>query len=133
ELFGLDGRVAVVTGASSGIGRGIAEALAKAGARVVLVARREALLRDVASAIPGKAAWIAADLGDRTDVARVASTAAEPYGEPDILVNAAAVNLRPPLDALTVEDWDTTMAVNLDAPFLLGQRLGPAMAARGWG
>src|SRR5262249_44914018 len=132
QLFGLDGRVALVTGANSGIGRGIAEALAAAGARLVLVARREEALREVASAI-GDAAWIAADLGDRAEVARVAQTAAQPYGEPDILVNAAGVNIRPPLSSLTVEEWDTTMAVNLDAPFLLGQRFGPAMAARGWG
>jgi NAD(P)-dependent dehydrogenase (short-subunit alcohol dehydrogenase family) len=131
QLFGLDGRVAVVTGANSGIGLGIAEALARAGAKVVLVARREDALHEVAAAIGGTS--IAADLGDRAEVARVAETAAEPYGEPDILVNAAAVNIRPPLDSLTVEDWDTTMAVNLDAPFLLGQRFGPAMAARGWG
>jgi gluconate 5-dehydrogenase len=131
QLFGLDGRVALVTGANSGIGRGIAEALVRAGAKVVLVARREDALREVAAAIGGVP--IAADLGDRTEVARVAEAAAEPYGEPDILVNSAAVNIRPALDSLTVEDWDTTMAVNLDAPFLLGQRFGPAMAARGWG
>jgi NAD(P)-dependent dehydrogenase (short-subunit alcohol dehydrogenase family) len=55
------------------------------------------------------------------------------FGEPDILVTAAAVNHRPPLDELTVEQWDESMAVNVEAPFLLGQRFGPAMAARGWG
>jgi gluconate 5-dehydrogenase len=132
DLFGLTGRTAVVTGASSGIGRGIAEALAKAGARVVLVARREALLREVADGI-GDAAWVAADLGDRASVSRAAEAAVQPYGEPDILVNAAGVNLRPPLAELSTDAWDTTMAVNLDAPFLLGQRFGPAMAARGWG
>jgi gluconate 5-dehydrogenase len=55
------------------------------------------------------------------------------FGPPDILVNCAGINLRPPLGSLSVEDWDTTMAVNLTAPFLLGQRFGPAMAERGWG
>ncbi len=55
------------------------------------------------------------------------------FGEPDILVNAAGVNLRPPLTALTEQDWDVTMAVNLTAPFLLGQRFGPPMAERGYG
>src|SRR5262249_44200056 len=53
--------------------------------------------------------------------------------EPDILVNAAAVNSRPPLGELAEADWDLTLEVNLTAPFLLGQRFGPAMADRGWG
>ncbi len=55
------------------------------------------------------------------------------FGEPDILVNSAGVNLRPPLGVLTSAEWDQLMAVNLTAPFLLGQRFGPGMAARGWG
>jgi gluconate 5-dehydrogenase len=54
-------------------------------------------------------------------------------GEPDILVNAAGINLRPPLGSLTMDDWDATLAVNLTAPFLLGQRFGPSMAGRGFG
>ena len=64
---------------------------------------------------------------------RAASGAAAAFGPPDILVNCAGINLRPPLGALSVEDWDVTMAVNLTAPFLLGQRFGPGMAERGWG
>jgi gluconate 5-dehydrogenase len=64
----------------------------------------------------------------------LAATAAEAaFGPPDILVNCAGVNVRPPLASLSVADWDLTMAVNLTAPFLLGQRFGPLMAARGWG
>jgi gluconate 5-dehydrogenase len=81
----------------------------------------------------GEAAWVSADLGDRADVERVAGVADEAFGAPDILVNCAGINLRPPFGSLTVADWDLTMAVNLTAPFLLGQRFGPAMAARGWG
>jgi gluconate 5-dehydrogenase len=59
--------------------------------------------------------------------------AVEPFGEPDILVNSAGVNLRPAMNELDVDVWDTTMAVNLEAPFLLGQRFGPGMAERGFG
>src|SRR5437762_2237613 len=97
-LFGLAGRTAVVTGASSGIGRGIAEALAAAGARVVLLGRSESALGEATDGIRaagGEAAWRAADLADRAAVARVAAAATEPYGEPDILLNAAGINPRP--------------------------------------
>jgi NAD(P)-dependent dehydrogenase (short-subunit alcohol dehydrogenase family) len=136
ELFSLDGRIAVVTGGSSGIGAEMARALALAGARVVLVARDAARLGEAADglrAAGGEAAWVSADLADRSEVERVARKAAAAFGSPDILVNCAGINLRPPLAELNPEDWDLTMAVNLTAPFLLGQRFGPLMAARGWG
>ncbi|MFJ9965009.1 SDR family NAD(P)-dependent oxidoreductase [Streptomyces avermitilis] len=136
ELFSLDGRVAVVTGGSSGIGRAIAGALARAGASVVVVARKEEQLAatvDELSADGCRAAWVSADLGARDGVRVAAEAAAEMFGEPDILVNGAGVNLRPPMGELGEEVWDTTMAVNLDAPYLLGQRFGPGMAARGFG
>jgi NAD(P)-dependent dehydrogenase (short-subunit alcohol dehydrogenase family) len=136
ELFSLEGRVAVVTGGSSGIGEAMASALALAGAQVVIVARDPTRLsatcrslRDAGCA----AAWVSADLSDRAEVRRGASAAAAAFGEPDILVNCAGVNLRPPLGSLSEEHWDLMLAVNLTAPFLLGQRFGPAMAARGWG
>ena len=80
-----------------------------------------------------RAAHVAADLSDRGALARAAADAAAAFGEPDIVVNAAGVNLRPPLAALTQQDWDLTMGVNLTAPFLLGQRFGPSMARRGYG
>jgi NAD(P)-dependent dehydrogenase (short-subunit alcohol dehydrogenase family) len=136
ELFSLDGRVAVVTGGSSGIGRSIARALARAGASVVLVARDTEALEGTVEwlrAEGGQAAWVSADLGDRASLQRGAEGAAAAFGEPDILVNSAGVNLRPALGALTAAEWDQTMAVNLTAPFLLGQRFGPVMAERGWG
>jgi NAD(P)-dependent dehydrogenase (short-subunit alcohol dehydrogenase family) len=136
ELFSLDGKVALVTGGSSGIGRAIARALAAAGARVVLMARGERQLAEAAAqlqAAGGEAAWVSADLGDRAALELAAQHAAAKFGEPDIVVSCAAINLRPPMTALTVAQWDRTMAVNLTAPFLLGQRFGPGMAARGWG
>jgi NAD(P)-dependent dehydrogenase (short-subunit alcohol dehydrogenase family) len=137
DLFSLDGRVAVVTGGSSGIGQEMARALALAGARVVLVARDKVRLGVAAEVLrnggAAGAAWVAADLASRAEVSRAADEAAGVFGPPDILVNCAGVNLRPPFPSLSVQDWDLTMAVNLTAPFLLGQRFGPSMAARGWG
>ncbi|MFI6562093.1 SDR family NAD(P)-dependent oxidoreductase [Streptomyces sp. NPDC050534] len=136
ELFSLDGRTAVVTGGSSGIGRAIAGALARAGASVVVVARGEKELAatvDELTADGCRAAWVAGDLGSRDGVHAAAEQAVEAFGEPDILVNSAGINLRPPLGELGQDVWDTTMAVNLEAPFLLGQRFGPGMAERGFG
>jgi gluconate 5-dehydrogenase len=136
ELFSLRGRVAVVTGGSSGIGRAMAAALGRAGARVVLVARGPGPLADTVATLTADgvtATAVAVDLADRAAVRVATERMAQSYGEPDILVNAAAVNRRPPLPELSEDDWDATMAANLTAPFLLGQRFGPVMAARGWG
>jgi NAD(P)-dependent dehydrogenase (short-subunit alcohol dehydrogenase family) len=135
-LFSLHGRAALVTGGSSGIGHAIARALALAGARVVLLARGEEALAAAAAAIRsagGQADWVRADLADRGAVEDGLARAVARSGEPDIVVNAAAVNLRPPLGQHTMGQWDETLAVNLTAPFLIGQRFGPAMARRGWG
>jgi len=133
DLFSLAGRVAVVTGGSSGIGEGMATALAGAGAAVVLIARDAERLRSAVKGLPGEASWVSADLAARAAVERAADEAGEAFGPPDVLVNCAGINLRPPLGSLSAADWELTMAVNLTAPFLLGQRFGPAMAARGWG
>lgn len=136
SVFSLRGRKAVVTGGSSGIGESIARALYAAGADVLLVARRTEPLREAVARMPaqgGTASWLAADLGDREAVHRLADQAAEQFGAVDILVNSAGVNIRPPLAELSEAGWDRTLRTNLDAPFLLGQRFGPAMAERGWG
>ncbi|MEV6347697.1 SDR family oxidoreductase [Actinoplanes sp. NPDC051851] len=136
ELFGLSGRTAVVTGGSSGIGREMALALGRAGARVVLVARRAAPLAEVVKELRGygaEAGAITADLADRAATNAAVDAIVSGYGHPDILVNSAAVNLRPPMDELGDDVWDITLAANLTAPFVLGQAFGPAMAERGWG
>jgi gluconate 5-dehydrogenase len=136
QLFSLDSRVAVVTGGSSGIGKAMARALAGAGAKVVLVARQPAPLDETVTELTSagrEAASVSADLGEPEQVSGAARELTGFFGEPDILVNAAAVNLRPPLPQLTMADWERTIAVNLTAPFLLGQRFGPGMAERGWG
>jgi NAD(P)-dependent dehydrogenase (short-subunit alcohol dehydrogenase family) len=125
-----------VTGGSSGIGRAIAEALARAGARVVLCGRDEgrldATVREL-TAQGAQAACTRGDLSTREGVLTVAEAAVAAFGEPDILVNSAGINLRPPLSELSEDVWDATISVNLVAPFLLGQRFGPGMAERRFG
>jgi gluconate 5-dehydrogenase len=130
-MFDLTGRTAVVTGGNSGIGRAMAEAIAGAGATVVLMARDPGRLSEVA----GKtgAHVVRCDLSQRTDLRRAADAAVAAAGEPDILVNAAGINPRPHMNDLTEAVWDDVLEVNLTAPFLLGQRFGPGMAARGFG
>jgi gluconate 5-dehydrogenase len=134
--FDLAGRVALVTGASSGIGREIAHALAEAGAAVVLLARREKELEEARAEVEaegGRAAALAADLADRASLRAAAARAKAFFGDPDILVNAAGVNRRGLLTEIDDDAWDTTLAINLSAPFFLAQALAPAMVARRWG
>jgi gluconate 5-dehydrogenase len=136
DLFDLSGRVALVTGASSGIGKSIALALATAGASVLLVARTVAGLDATCAEIErsgGRAASLPCDLADRVALRACAASAGARFGAPDILVCAAGVNLRASLLDVTEEAWDATMRVNLDAPFFLAQELAPAMIAKRWG
>ncbi len=135
-LFDLTGRVAAVTGGGSGIGREITLALAGAGASVVVTGRRAAKLAEAVAAVEaegGAGASVPADLADYRDLEGPAAALAGPFGPPDILVNAAGVNLRQPAEEITPDDWDLTLAINLATPFFLARALVPAMQAKGWG
>src|SRR5690606_36752832 len=136
SLFSLEGRHALVTGGGTGLAAEIARALHGAGARLTLVGRRAAPLTEqcgrLNAARPGTADARQADLSDPQAIAALAAELGEGQS-PDILVNAAGVNLRQPAQATSLQDWDYTLRLNLTAPFLLAQALAPAMRQRGWG
>ncbi len=135
-MFDLVGRRAVVTGGNSGIGETMALALGRAGAKVLLVARRAAELQAAADRLRGEdiaADTLAADLAALPGLQAVASQAEQALGGVDILVNAAGVNLRQPFDEVTPEAWQVQLALHLGAPFFLTQALAPGMRSRGWG
>ncbi len=136
SLFSLQGRHAVVTGGNAGIGLALATALGRAGAAVLLVARRQAQLDGAADQLRAEGIGVdtlALDLG-RTDALPAAGAAiAQRMPQADILVNAAGINLRQPFEQVTPDAWDAQLALHLGAPFFLTQALAPAMAARGFG
>ncbi len=132
-LFDLSGRVACVTGASSGLGQQAASALVAAGAQVIGVARRAEALSEWAERIGPKAATLSADLSQRSQIKEIAAQIASPFGAPDILVHAAGINTREAADTVTDEGWDITLNLNLAAPFFLSQAFVPDMKAKGWG
>ncbi len=133
DLFDLTGRVACITGASSGLGRQAAKALAAAGAQVVGVARRADALDSLCAEIGDPSASVAADIADRAQIGALAEQISVPFGAPDIIVHAAGLNTRQAADDVTDDGWDQTLAINLSAPFFLSQALVPAMKAKGWG
>jgi len=131
--FSVEGRIACVTGASGGLGRAVASALAEHGAKVVGVARRAGELEAWAAETKGETSILAADLSDPKGAEILASKIAEPFGAPDILVNAAGINTRQAADDVTLDGWQITVDLNLAVPFFLAQAMVPAMKERGWG
>ena len=125
----LDGRCAIVTGASSGIGEATARLLAGQGARVALVARRADELARVASELDNALA-VPADVSDHDQVRNAVEAAEAGLGPVDIVVNCAGVIGPTKLDALTPAIWDQTLAINLSGPFYLGREAGLRMRDR---
>jgi len=133
----IGGRVALVTGASRGIGRAIAIALAEAGAHVAVNYRERAGEADaVVQAVTGKGRRglaVQADVAKGDAVAAMVRTVEAALGPVDILVNNAGMALTRSIDDLTEEDFDRTIAVNLKSAFLCTQAVLPHMRAQGWG
>jgi NAD(P)-dependent dehydrogenase (short-subunit alcohol dehydrogenase family) len=133
ERFSLEGKRALVTGASKGIGLETCKVLADAGADIAAVARDKAGLGEASNAVEAsgrRCVTIEADLASVVGAKAAAAKALDAFGTIDILVNNAGVAFITPLVSATVEDWDMTMAVNLRAPFLLAQALAPKMIAQ---
>lgn len=134
KAFDLTGHVALVTGASSGIGRSFAGALVDAGARVVMAARREDRLQAMVKELgPDKAAYVVADVGDLAGLAAMAAAARKPFGDPDIVVNVAGNTVRKAAEDLSPAEFLSVIQVQLMAPLHVAQQFYPAMKAKGWG
>jgi 3-oxoacyl-[acyl-carrier protein] reductase len=132
----LKGKVAVVTGAGSGIGRAIAIAFAREGARVALAGRREHKLRETAAMCDGETLIVSSNISREDDVLLLRSSVLEKYGRCDILVNNAGI-FKPepgvPLHEAPVEDWDEVMQTNARGPFLCLRAFAPIMIKHRYG
>lgn len=134
--FQLHQKTALVTGGSSGIGRAIALAFAQAGANVIIVGRHEAALLEVASLVNCNRDGmkiVQCDLTDKEAVIECAKTAQSLFGDIDILVNAAGVNLRQTAEQISFETWDATLNLNLAVPFFLSREIARKMKENGAG
>ncbi len=132
EMFSLDGKTAVVTGATSGIGRQQAMALANAGATIIAVGRNAEALERLMGDLPTNGVAVQTDLVT-AEIEDILSEAIAMTGPVDILCNTAGINLREPAAKVSRGSWDETIALNLTVPFFLARELVPGMRARGGG
>jgi len=129
-------RVAVVTGASRGIGKQIADALAEAGAAIALVGRDAKALEGARRAITSRgrrAEVFVADVSEETVVGRLRDQVTERLGTPDILINNAGIILRKPMLEFSIEEWNRLIKTNLTGPFLCARAFAPGMVAKKFG
>jgi NAD(P)-dependent dehydrogenase (short-subunit alcohol dehydrogenase family) len=129
----LDGRVALVTGSTRGIGRAIAELFAAEGAAVVVNGRRQADAEQAAGEIEGRTVGLGADQSSLDEIRSLCRRAEEAFGPVDVLVNNAAIAPRTAITRVTDEEWNETLLVDLTAPFWYIRELVPGMKKLGRG
>ena len=136
QLFRLDGRTALITGGSRGLGEEMAHGLAEAGASVYIVARREKWLLPAIDSLRAAGAKCAGSVCDVSDPAQVKETvrlAAEAFGPVDILVNNAGATWGAPAEDMPLDKWNSVIATNLTGTFLFSQECAHGMIARRYG
>ncbi len=137
DLFRLDGRVALITGGSKGLGEAMAEALADAGADLMLVSRHEDEARAVAERIAAQSGRrvqaLAADMADSAQIERMVRDTMGAFGQIDILINNAGINIRKPTLEMSDDEWGQVLDVNLSAPFMCARAVAPYMIERSYG
>jgi 2-deoxy-D-gluconate 3-dehydrogenase len=134
--FDLTGKVAIVTGGNGGIGYGIAQGLAQAGASIVVAARQPAKNTQAATALQAlgvRALSVCTDVQDETSVQAMVHTAVETFGHVDILVNNAGINIRKAPQDYTLEEWQSVLHTNLTGVFLCARAVYPHMRQAGGG
>jgi NAD(P)-dependent dehydrogenase (short-subunit alcohol dehydrogenase family) len=135
-LFNLEGQVALITGASRGLGQYFARALAKAGADLILTSRRKDDLAPFIAEIEAlgrRAIPLELDVRDQNSIAALAPAATAAFGRIDILVNNAGCNVRKPAFDVTWDDWNLILDTNLRGSFFVAQHIAKHMAERGYG
>jgi NAD(P)-dependent dehydrogenase (short-subunit alcohol dehydrogenase family) len=133
HLFNLQGRVAIVTGGSVGLGRQMAEGLAEMGADLVLCARKKERCQQAAEELQKLGVEVLAlgcDVKDSASIQTVADAAMSEFGRIDILINNAGVSWGAPVEDMTLEQWDKVLSTNLTGTFLFCQAAGKAMVAQ---
>jgi len=136
DKFRLDGKIAILTGASGGIGKGMSIALAEAGADMVIVARRMNLLEEVVKEIKKVGRQVlplCVDVGKKSEVEMMVEKTLERFGKINILVCGAGINRRAPSEDFSEKDWDDVINVNLKGVFLCNQAVGRVMIKQGGG
>ena len=135
--FELTDHVAIVTGGSKGLGEAMAAGLASAGTNLLLVSRHEAEARCAAETIAGeypiKAVGMAADVANEAEVAKMVERCLSEFGRIDILINSAGINIRGPIEELSLEEFRQVQSINVDAMWLCAKQVVPVMKQRQYG